>query len=128
MKKQLFLLSAACLMLGGCDMDKSKAPGSDKNASMGQMENEADRGLTQKIRQSLMDDDSLSPQAKDIKIITLNGVVTLRGPVANEKEKSVVGNKAKGIEGVRNVDNQLEVIVLEQAPAPSQEARRPKSR
>ena len=111
MKKQLFLLSAACLMLGGCEMDKSGVPGSDKNAPKGQMENEADRGLTQKIRQSLMDDDSLSPQAKDIKIITLNGVVTLRGPVASEQEKSAVGNKAKGVDGVRNVDNQLEVIV-----------------
>jgi hyperosmotically inducible protein len=121
MKKKLFLLSAACLILGACEMDKSEAPATDRTAAP--MENETDRGLTQKIRQVLMDDDSLSTHAKNIKIITLNGVVTLRGPVDSEREKSEVGKKAKAIIGVRSVDNQTEVLILEKVPG--QEANKP---
>lgn len=52
----------------------------------------------------------LSTNAKNIKIITINGVVTLRGPVNNGKEKIEIGRKAKEIANVRNVDNQLEII------------------
>lgn len=122
MKKNLFLLSAACLILGACEMEKMESPEKDRNASMQHMENEADRGLTQKIRQSLMDDDALSTNAKNIKIITLNGVVTLRGQVASDKEKSDIEKKAKAIAGVRSVDNQIEVVTLNKVPAPGEEA------
>ena len=109
-------------------MEKSEAPGADKTApKKEQIENEADRGLTQKIRQSLMDDDSLSTNAKNIKIITMNGVVTLRGPVISDREKSEIGRHAKAIIGVRNVDNQLEVVILEKVPAPGQDANKPKA-
>jgi len=120
MKKNLFLLSAACLMLSACEMEKSEAPATDKTMPRGQVENEADRGVTQKIRQALMDDDSLSTNAKNIKIITLNGVVTLRGPVNSDGEKSEIGKKVRAVIGVKNVDNQLEVSGAEKAP--SQEA------
>ena len=46
-----------------------------------QSESEADRTLTQQIRRAVVADDSLSTNAHNIKIITINGVVTLRGPV-----------------------------------------------
>lgn len=74
-----------------------------------QGENEADRTITQQIRQAVVDDDSLSTNAKNVKIITLNGVVTLRGPVSNDREKNEIAKKVRGIQGVKNVDNQLEV-------------------
>jgi hypothetical protein len=48
-----------------------------------QSESESDRTITQEIRKAVMADDSLSTNAKNIKIITINGVVTLRGPVLN---------------------------------------------
>ncbi len=70
--------------------------------------NEADRKLTQEVRKAIVADDTLSTNAKNVKVITMNGVVTLRGPVANEQEKSKVASKAHGIAGVKRVDNQLE--------------------
>jgi len=57
-----------------------------------------------------MADKSLSTDAKNIKVITVNGVVTLRGPVNTPKEKSTIEAKAQNIAGANNVDNQLEVI------------------
>jgi len=42
--------------------------------------------------------------------MTVNGVVTLRGPVRDENEKALIASKARAIAGVARVDNQLEVI------------------
>jgi osmotically-inducible protein OsmY len=74
-----------------------------------QSENEADRTISQNIRQALTADDSLSTNGKNVKIITNNGTVTLRGPVKSDKEKSTIAAKAQQIAGVKNVDNQLEI-------------------
>jgi hyperosmotically inducible protein len=74
-----------------------------------QSESEADRTITQNIRKALTADDSLSTNAKNVKIISNEGVVTLRGPVNSEKEKADIEAKAKQVAGVKNVDNQLEV-------------------
>ena len=82
--------------------DQTKTPGD-------QSENEADRTITQNIRQALTADDSLSTNAKNVKIITNDGTVTLRGPVKSEKEKTDIEAKAKQVAGVKRVDNQIEV-------------------
>jgi osmotically-inducible protein OsmY len=82
----------------------------DQNKTTGdQSENEADRTITQNIRRAVTADDSLSTNAKNVKIITNNGTVTLRGPVTSEKEKAEIEAKAKQVAGVKSVDNQLEV-------------------
>lgn len=82
----------------------------DQNKTTGdQSENEADRTITQNIRRAVTADDSLSSNAKNVKIITNNGTVTLRGPVKSEKEKAEIEAKAKQVAGVKGVDNQLEV-------------------
>jgi len=82
----------------------------DQNKTTGdQSENEADRTITQNIRRAVTADDSLSTNAKNVKIITNNGTVTLRGPVKSEKEKAEIEAKAKQVAGVKGVDNQLEV-------------------
>ena len=44
-----------------------------------------------------------------VKIITVGGVVTLRGPVTTPAEKESIGAKAQKTAGVIKVDNQLEV-------------------
>jgi osmotically-inducible protein OsmY len=73
--------------------------------------NTADRDITKRIRQSLIADDSLSTNAKNVKIITeRQGFVTLRGSVNNEREKALIANKAKDVPGVAQVDNQIEVV------------------
>jgi len=71
--------------------------------------NKDDRQLTQQIRKSIMDDKSLSTYAHNVKIISQNGTVTLRGPVRNEDEKAAVEAKAKAIAGVTAVNNELTV-------------------
>jgi hyperosmotically inducible periplasmic protein len=75
-----------------------------------QSNNTADLNLTQQIRRELMADKSLSTDAKNVKIITVNGVVTLRGPVNTPKEKSTIEAKAQSIAGANNVDSQLEIV------------------
>lgn len=74
-----------------------------------QGESEADRTITQMIRKAVVADDALSTAAKNAKIITVNGVVTLRGPVKSSQEKSQLGTLSSHVEGVKRVDNQLEI-------------------
>jgi len=65
--------------------------------------------LTAKIRQAVVEDDALSTNAKNIKIITVNGAVTLRGPVGTQAEKDAIAAKATKIAGAGKVTNQLEI-------------------
>ena len=58
-----------------------------------------DQELTQKIRQSIMSDKSLSTYAHNIKIISQNGSVTLKGPVKSDDEKKHVMAKAVSLAG-----------------------------
>jgi osmotically-inducible protein OsmY len=74
-----------------------------------QGDSEADVALTQKIRQKVVADDSLSMLAHNVKIITLDGVVTLRGPVESPKEKERIAAVAKEIAGAGKVKDNLEV-------------------
>lgn len=69
----------------------------------------ADIELTQRIRAELVGSTNLSMPAKNIKIISNNGLVTLRGPVNSADEKSSIEATAKNIAGDSKVDNQLEI-------------------
>lgn len=69
----------------------------------------ADREVTANVRKAIVADDSLSTNAHNVKIITNNGVVTLRGPVKSAAEKEVIAAKAQKTGGVKRVDNQLEI-------------------
>jgi osmotically-inducible protein OsmY len=71
--------------------------------------NPADRELTKKIRVALHDDQSLSTYAHNIKIITQDGKVTLKGPVRSEDEKAGIEAKAAAVVGAENVTNHLKV-------------------
>ncbi len=67
-----------------------------------------DLALTQEIRSGITSNDAMSMQARNVKVITRDGVVTLRGPVQTEQEKSTIGVLAKDA-GATRVDNQLEI-------------------
>ena len=69
----------------------------------------SDRELTAAIRRAIVKDDTLSTNAHNVKIVTVDSVVTLRGPVKNAAEKAAVASKAEQTKGVKRVDNQLEV-------------------
>ncbi len=71
---------------------------------------DADRGLTQQIRKELTSGTNhFSVTAANVKIITANGKVTLRGPVNSPAEKTGIETIAKSVAGPDNVDDQLEV-------------------
>jgi len=71
--------------------------------------NEKDLKITQEIRKAIVDDASMSFDARNIKVITLDSVVTLRGPVEDDAEKAAIAEKAQKVAGVARVDNQLDV-------------------
>ena len=74
-----------------------------------QKENSGDRTITQKIRAEIMKDKSLSTYAHNIKIVTQDGKVTLKGPVRTEDEKAAIEQKAATVAGAANVTNELEI-------------------
>jgi osmotically-inducible protein OsmY len=74
-----------------------------------QKETESDIKITAAIRQAIIKNKSLSVNAQNVKIITRNGVVTLRGPVESKKESKKIKKIAKHTPGVLKVDNQLEI-------------------
>jgi hyperosmotically inducible protein len=71
--------------------------------------NPSDSAITQKIRKAIHDDTTLSTDAHNVKIITQNGKVTLRGPVKSDDEKNNLEAKAASVAGQENVTDQLEV-------------------
>jgi hyperosmotically inducible periplasmic protein len=81
---------------------ETKTSGDQANSS-------ANLKTTQAIRQALMKDGELSTTAKNIKVITANGHVTLRGPVKTAQEKSKIDQIAKSAAGGAQIDNQLDV-------------------
>ena len=74
-----------------------------------QLNSSADLKTTQAIRQALIKDPELSATAKNIKVITTNGHVTLRGPVKTSQEKAKVDQLAKSAAGGAQIEDQLEV-------------------
>jgi hyperosmotically inducible protein len=72
--------------------------------------NAADRALTAKIRSAVMADKSLSTYAHNVKIISQNGTVTLKGPVRSSSEvESIVSKATESAGGSYKVVNQLSV-------------------
>jgi osmotically-inducible protein OsmY len=107
------VLAAAPAIAGEYDADNSAKNTRDRSdqtlTPTDQGESAADRELSANIRKAIVDDDALSMNAHNVKIITKGGVVTLRGPVKNASEKASVAAKAQKIAGVKRVDNQLEI-------------------
>ena len=83
-----------------------------------QNENQADINLTAKIRQQVLDVKDLSIDARNAKIITADGKVTLRGPVKSAEEREMLDRIARAVAGEGNVDNQLEVAAATTATNP----------
>jgi hyperosmotically inducible protein len=74
-----------------------------------QKDNRSDRDITQEIRQSIMKDKSLSTYAHNVKIVTQQGQVTLKGPVRSEDEKRAIEAKATEVAGENKVSSELNV-------------------
>jgi hyperosmotically inducible periplasmic protein len=74
-----------------------------------QKDNRSDRDITQQIRQSIMKDKSLSTYAHNVKIVTQDGQVTLKGPVRSEDEKKAIEAKAAEVAGDGKVTSELNI-------------------
>jgi osmotically-inducible protein OsmY len=121
--KHFPILTVACMGLASLvafaadepktDADNSKKNERDRNSQTktpGDQSNQPeDIKVTQAIRQAIVKDSSLTMTAKNVKIITANGVVTLRGPVKSSEEKAKIEQFAKASAGGMKIDNQLEV-------------------
>jgi hyperosmotically inducible periplasmic protein len=83
--------------------------GGETKTPLDQHNNQPDLNITQAIRKAVMADDSLSFTAKNVKIITQAGHVTLRGPVNTAAERAAIVAYAKQASSVLSVDDQLEV-------------------
>ncbi len=92
--------------------DNTKVNTRDQNSgelsAQDQGRNQTDTELTRKIRQDIVKSSDLSTYAHNIKIITVNGIVTLKGPVKTSAEKEIVLEKAKAIAGASHVVDKME--------------------
>jgi len=70
---------------------------------------EGDVLITRRIRQEILAREGLSANARNVKVITVNGRVTLRGPVNDASEKEAINAIATRLAANGNVDNQIEV-------------------
>jgi hyperosmotically inducible periplasmic protein len=87
----------------GLKPDNTKVNRQDRNANQPtadqQKNNATDLDLTKNIRRSIVEDKSLSSYAHNVKVISQNGTVTLKGPVKSEAEKSAIVSKAVSLAG-----------------------------
>jgi hyperosmotically inducible protein len=110
----LLSLTAAAGLASAQDQQPAAPDNTKQNKTEGmtadnQKENKADRTTTQKIRKALLADKSLSSYAHNVKVITTNGSVTLKGPVRSDEEKAAIEAKATEVAGAGNVTSELTV-------------------
>lgn len=112
---------AALVLLGAVHMPAQTTPAPD-NTKTNQRDrekgavtadqqklNSSDQQITRNIRSAVTKDKALSTYAHNVKIITQNGKVTLKGPVRTEEEKSNIEAKAKSVAGNDNVTSEIEI-------------------
>ena len=121
--KYLPMLFMLALGVSGCnkaattdstaaDRDNTGVNERDRDAAtktpIDQNENQSDIDITANIRKRVVDTE-MSVNAQNVKIITQDGKVTLRGPVKSAEEKKQIEDLATAVAGAGNVDSQLEV-------------------
>ena len=113
----LSLLCISTLALSAVAQE-TKPDNSDKNerdrstetkTSADQSNSSEDTKITADIRRAIVKDSSLTMTAKNVKIITTGGTVTLRGPVNSAEEKTKIEQLATAAANGAKIDNQLEI-------------------
>jgi hyperosmotically inducible protein len=89
--------------------DNSKQNKNQAQTADTQTNSKSDRLTTQKIRKAIMADKNLSTYAHNVKIITVDGAVTLKGPVQSEDEKQKVASEAASVVSADKITNELTV-------------------
>ena len=112
MKNSFMKLAASAALAVLCSVPLAVAQASPQSAPDNSQQNQnhtktadsqpntaADRATTAKVRKAIVEDKGLSTYAHNVKIITMNGQVTLKGPVKSEDEKNSILAKAAAIAG-----------------------------
>jgi hyperosmotically inducible protein len=89
--------------------DNSKQNKNQTQTADTQTNAKSDRLITQKIRKAIMADKTLSTYAHNVKIVTVNGAVTLKGPVQSEEEKQKVASEAANAVSADKITNEITV-------------------
>jgi len=89
--------------------DNTKVNKAEAPTAQDQHNSKADLEMARQVRKAIVGDKSLSTYAHNVKVISRNGQVTLKGPVRTAEEKAAVEAKAKEVAGAGKVVNQLEV-------------------
>jgi hyperosmotically inducible protein len=118
----MLVLSSALLGLGSVAMAQTSTPTAPNNSAVNvrdrapdamtadqQSNTKSDLAITSEIRRAVVKDQSLSMLAHNVKIVSENGKVTLRGPVNTKKERVAIARAARAVAGRGNVDNQIEI-------------------
>jgi hyperosmotically inducible periplasmic protein len=104
---------AAASPRSGQQPDNTKTNQSDANkdaaTAQGQTNSVSDLATTKQIRATIMKDKGLSTYAHNVKIITQDGKVTLKGPVRSQEEQVSLEAKAMSIAGAANVTSELTI-------------------
>jgi hyperosmotically inducible periplasmic protein len=89
--------------------DNSKVNADHATTADNQSNASSDRLMTANVRKAIMADKELSTYAHNIKIVTMNGHVTLKGPVKSEDEKQRIASDVISIIPADSLTNQLTV-------------------
>jgi hyperosmotically inducible periplasmic protein len=89
--------------------DNTKVNKTDQLSADKQKNGKHDLAITRDIRRALVADKTLSTYAHNVKVITANGEVTLKGPVRSEDERKAVEAKAIEVAGQGRVANELTI-------------------
>lgn len=112
-KARLFFSSLTAMAVGMASASDKAAPEKEKTEQtktpLDQSNRPEDLKVTQDIRKAVIADDSLSMAAKNVKIITAEGTVTLRGAVNSADEKQKIVAYAKKSAGTAQVVNEIEI-------------------
>ena len=125
MNKRIIMLTVSLILCGGYSVSFAQdtstfAPNNsglnvrdrsgDAVTADSQSNSKENLELTARVRRAIMHDKSLSTMAQNIKVISANGQVTLRGPVKSDQEKSAIASDVHSVVGVNSVDNRLEIV------------------
>jgi hyperosmotically inducible periplasmic protein len=106
----LLIPSAEILAAGTAGQETANADKTKDTVNADQAKNgQTDRTLMRSIRRAVVKDKALSTSAHNVKIVAMNGKVTLRGVVDSENEKQAVEAHATKLAGAGNVTNELTV-------------------
>lgn len=103
-------IPGACLAQPADNTKMNERDRSPSELTAGQQgETKQDREMTQNIRRAILNDKSLSTNAHNVKVITIRGMVTLKGPVRSEEEKRTIETIAGRIAGKGKITSEIDI-------------------